>query len=198
MSYINASFALWPDLVDKESLFGSHVSFESLRQWDKGDSAFQRASCDELRRIRTPWFDESRYTNLNTWAYRPGDLSKLSHPSQPCAVRTFLAGSAIATLCFAGPACCLWVLPFKCCESECMLLTDNRLGNWVGLQPRNANTDNSLSRFICFGCSWAFTIWGAIFALQGIGVAYQAAPQGYKNDGMKQRYVNGIGKHAKK
>ena len=42
--------------------------------------------------------------------------------------------------------------------------------------------------------AWAFTIWGAILGLQAVGVVYQAMPQGYKSDGMKQRYVNGIGK----
>jgi len=29
--------------------------------------------------------------------------------------------------------------------------------------------------------------------LQAVGVVYQAMPQGYKSDGMKQRYINGIG-----
>ncbi|BDA45844.1 hypothetical protein COCOBI_07-6310 [Coccomyxa sp. Obi] len=40
---------------------------------------------------------------------------------------------------------------------------------------------------------WAFSIWGIIFALQGLGTVYQAMPQGYTPDGWKQRIVNSVG-----
>jgi hypothetical protein len=41
--------------------------------------------------------------------------------------------------------------------------------------------------------SWAFSIWGAIFGLQGFGVVYQLLPFGYDHEGTKQRIVNTIG-----
>lgn len=45
-------------------------------------------------------------------------------------------------------------------------------------------------------CSWAFSIWGIIFLLQGVGVVYQWLPQGYGNDGWKARIINSIGAQA--
>lgn len=42
-------------------------------------------------------------------------------------------------------------------------------------------------------CRWAFSIWGLIFALQGLGIVYQLMPQGYTPDGWKQRIVNSVG-----
>ena len=42
-------------------------------------------------------------------------------------------------------------------------------------------------------CRWAFSIWGIIFLLQGVGVVYQWLPQGYGNDGWKARIINSIG-----
>ena len=42
-------------------------------------------------------------------------------------------------------------------------------------------------------CRWAFSIWGIIFLLQGLGVVYQWLPQGYGNDGWKARIINTIG-----
>lgn len=41
--------------------------------------------------------------------------------------------------------------------------------------------------------SWAFSIWGLIFSLEGIGTIYQALPYGYNSEGTKQRIVNAIG-----
>lgn len=50
------------------------------------------------------------------------------------------------------------------------------------------------SNFTVVGsCRWAFSIWGIIFALQGLGTVYQAMPQGYTPDGWKQRIVNSVG-----
>lgn len=40
---------------------------------------------------------------------------------------------------------------------------------------------------------WAFSIWGFIFLLQGLGAIYQLLPHGYGPDGWKQRVVNTIG-----
>jgi hypothetical protein len=40
---------------------------------------------------------------------------------------------------------------------------------------------------------WAFSIWGIIFLLQGLGVVYQFLPQGYGPDGEKARIINTIG-----
>lgn len=40
---------------------------------------------------------------------------------------------------------------------------------------------------------WAFSIWGIIFILQGVGVVYQWLPQGYNSDGWKSLVVNTIG-----
>jgi len=45
-------------------------------------------------------------------------------------------------------------------------------------------------------CRWAFSIWGIIFLLQGVGVVYQWLPQGYGNDGWKARIINSIGARA--
>jgi len=45
-------------------------------------------------------------------------------------------------------------------------------------------------------CGWAFSIWGIIFLLQGVGVVYQWLPQGYGNDGWKARIINSIGAQA--
>ena len=42
-------------------------------------------------------------------------------------------------------------------------------------------------------CRWAFSIWGIVFLLQGVGVVYQWLPQGYGNDGWKARMINTIG-----
>ena len=41
---------------------------------------------------------------------------------------------------------------------------------------------------------WAFSIWGIIFALQGVGVVYQLLPRGYSQEG-KKRIVNSVGEH---
>lgn len=43
------------------------------------------------------------------------------------------------------------------------------------------------------GGRWAFSIWGLIFALEGLGVIYAAMPQGYNESGWKERTVNAIG-----
>ena len=43
---------------------------------------------------------------------------------------------------------------------------------------------------------WAFSIWGIIFLLQGLGVVYQFLPQGYGPDGEKARIINTIGAAA--
>lgn len=43
------------------------------------------------------------------------------------------------------------------------------------------------------GCRWAFSIWGLIFGLEGVGTIYQALPYGYNAEGTKQRIVNAIG-----
>lgn len=40
---------------------------------------------------------------------------------------------------------------------------------------------------------WAFSIWGFIFLLQGIGTIYALLPNGYTADGGKQRVINAIG-----
>jgi hypothetical protein len=40
---------------------------------------------------------------------------------------------------------------------------------------------------------WAFSIWGIIFLLQGLGVVYQFLPHGYGPDGEKARIINTIG-----
>lgn len=40
---------------------------------------------------------------------------------------------------------------------------------------------------------WAFSIWGIIFLLQGLGVVYQFLPYGYASDGEKARIINTIG-----
>lgn len=40
---------------------------------------------------------------------------------------------------------------------------------------------------------WAFSIWGIIFLLQGLGVVYQFLPYGYSGDGEKARIINTIG-----
>ena len=45
----------------------------------------------------------------------------------------------------------------------------------------------------CGGGRWAFSIWGLIFALEGLGVIYAAMPQGYNEGGWKERTVNAIG-----
>lgn len=42
-------------------------------------------------------------------------------------------------------------------------------------------------------CSWAFSIWGLIFALQGAGVLYAALPLHYDSPA-KRAAVNAIGK----
>ncbi len=47
----------------------------------------------------------------------------------------------------------------------------------------------------CGGGRWAFSIWGLIFALEGLGVIYAAVPQGYNESGWKERTVNAIGLH---
>ena len=39
---------------------------------------------------------------------------------------------------------------------------------------------------------WAFSIWGAIFLLEGVGTVYQLLPHGYGPDGWKQRFVNSV------
>ena len=41
---------------------------------------------------------------------------------------------------------------------------------------------------------WAFSIWGLIFGLEGLGVIYAAMPQGYNEGGWKERTVNAVGK----
>ena len=41
---------------------------------------------------------------------------------------------------------------------------------------------------------WAFSIWGIIFALQGVGVIYQLMSRGYGQEG-KKRIVNSVGEH---
>lgn len=41
--------------------------------------------------------------------------------------------------------------------------------------------------------AWAFSIWGLIFLLQGVGVVYQLLPYGYDFDGWKQRMINTVG-----
>lgn len=41
-------------------------------------------------------------------------------------------------------------------------------------------------------CRWAFSIWGIIFGLQGVGVIYQLLPKGYSQEG-KKRIVNSVG-----
>ena len=43
------------------------------------------------------------------------------------------------------------------------------------------------------GDRWAFSIWGLIFALEGLGVMYAALPHGYNEGGWKERTVNAIG-----
>ena len=40
---------------------------------------------------------------------------------------------------------------------------------------------------------WAFSIWGVIFVLEGVGTVYQLMPHGYTPDGWKQRIVNSVG-----
>jgi len=40
---------------------------------------------------------------------------------------------------------------------------------------------------------WAFSIWGLIFFLEGLGIIYQLLPYGYSADSMKARIVNAIG-----
>ena len=45
----------------------------------------------------------------------------------------------------------------------------------------------------CVSNSWAFSIWGLIFALEGLGVIYAALPYGYNESGWKERTVNAIG-----
>ena len=45
----------------------------------------------------------------------------------------------------------------------------------------------------CVSNSWAFSIWGLIFALEGLGVVYAALPHGYDEDGWKERTVNAVG-----
>lgn len=40
---------------------------------------------------------------------------------------------------------------------------------------------------------WAFSVWGIIFLLQGVGVVYQLLPYGYNGDGEKARIINTIG-----
>lgn len=45
----------------------------------------------------------------------------------------------------------------------------------------------------CVSNSWAFSIWGLIFALEGLGVIYAALPHGYNEGGWKERTVNAIG-----
>lgn len=42
-------------------------------------------------------------------------------------------------------------------------------------------------------CRWAFSVWGLIFGLQGLGAIYQLLSGGYQ-DGSKKRIVNSIGK----
>ena len=42
-------------------------------------------------------------------------------------------------------------------------------------------------------CSWAFSIWGLIFTLQGLGVIYTLIPWGYASGGWKERVINTIG-----
>lgn len=44
------------------------------------------------------------------------------------------------------------------------------------------------------GRRWAFSIWGIIFALEGVGVIYQLLPKGYGQEG-KKRIVNSVGEH---
>eukprot|EP00891_Asterochloris_glomerata_P009860 jgi/Astpho2/9860/e_gw1.00151.19.1_t len=41
--------------------------------------------------------------------------------------------------------------------------------------------------------SWAFSIWGLIFTLQGLGVIYTLIPWGYASGGWKERVINTIG-----
>ena len=59
-----------------------------------------------------------------------------------------------------------------------------------------AGIDSGSQRLMysCHGaCRWAFSIWGLIFGLEGVGTIYQALPYGYNAEGTKQRIVNAIG-----
>ncbi|GAB4821575.1 hypothetical protein N2152v2_008621 [Parachlorella kessleri] len=40
---------------------------------------------------------------------------------------------------------------------------------------------------------WAFSIWGVIFLLEGVGTVYQLISAGYSPDGWKERFVNSVG-----
>ncbi|DBA77609.1 hypothetical protein WJX77_006490 [Trebouxia sp. C0004] len=76
--------------------------------------------------------------------------------------------------------------------SYALLIAVNVASNSGLLGPTNAEISQKYSTPLT-PSGWAFSIWGLIFALQGLGVIYAAMPQGYNESGWKERTVDAIG-----
>eukprot|EP00884_Botryococcus_braunii_P017679 jgi/Botrbrau1/4595/Bobra.60_2s0081.1 len=75
--------------------------------------------------------------------------------------------------------------------SYILLVIVNYLSNSGVLGPKNADISAKFPTPLT-PAGWAFSIWGLIFGLQGLGTIYQLLPGGYQ-DGSKKRIVNSIG-----
>ncbi|KAK9866045.1 hypothetical protein WJX84_007536 [Apatococcus fuscideae] len=73
-----------------------------------------------------------------------------------------------------------------------LLIVVNVLVNTGLIGPTNAEVSGKFPTPLT-PAGWAFSIWGLIFGLQGVGTVYQALPYGYNSEGTKQRIVNAIG-----
>ncbi|KAL3161438.1 hypothetical protein ABBQ32_010324 [Trebouxia sp. C0010 RCD-2024] len=76
--------------------------------------------------------------------------------------------------------------------SYALLIAVNVASNSGLLGPTNAEISQKYSTPLT-PAGWAFSIWGLIFALEGLGVIYAALPHGYNENGWKERTVNAIG-----
>ncbi|KAK9837646.1 hypothetical protein WJX74_002084 [Apatococcus lobatus] len=73
-----------------------------------------------------------------------------------------------------------------------LLIVVNVLVNTGLIGPSNAEVSGRFPTPLT-PAGWAFSIWGLIFGLEGVGTIYQALPYGYNSEGTKQRIVNAIG-----
>lgn len=76
--------------------------------------------------------------------------------------------------------------------SYALLIAVNVASNSGILGPTNAEISEKYSTPLT-PAGWAFSIWGLIFGLEGLGVIYAAMPQGYNEGGWKERTVNAVG-----
>ncbi|KAK9829449.1 hypothetical protein WJX72_005930 [[Myrmecia] bisecta] len=85
-----------------------------------------------------------------------------------------------------------WTLRVTNALGYLLLILVNVASNTGLLGPTNGEISRKFETPLT-PAGWAFSIWGLIFGLQGLGAVYQLLPYGYAPDGWKQRIVNTIG-----